>query len=258
MFSRQLWCGGVFCIPRGPPPHPPLVKAFEGERTHTKVAVKRVYVIVNPHSGLQRSGSVLDLCNRIWKDAGVEAEVVLTERAGHACELARTLPTAGFDGLVIVGGDGSLFEAANGMMQRPVAERLPLGLIPGGSGNSVLRDLVSCAASLRECVGGCAPTLLCVPRQNIVGHTREGETEAARRVANGDVCWIDVNEVTVDDKTRFYSVNEVTWGLGGAAAAAQTWRSLGPARYDICAGTHRSAVPCVDVRVVTGAQPRSC
>lgn len=143
MFTRQLWCGGVFCIPRGPPPHPPLVKAFEGERTHAKVPVKKVYVIVNPHSGLQRSGSVLDLCKKVWAEAGVEAEVVLTERAGHAVELARTLPTAGYDGLVIVGGDGSLFEAANGMMQRPIAERLPLGLIPGGSGNSVLRDLVS-------------------------------------------------------------------------------------------------------------------
>lgn len=233
MFTRQLWCGGVFCIPRGPPPHPPLVKAFEGERTHAKVPVKKVYVIVNPHSGLQRSGSVLDLCKKVWAEAGVEAEVVLTERAGHAVELARTLPTAGYDGLVIVGGDGSLFEAANGMMQRPIAERLPLGLIPGGSGNSVLRDLVS-----RGTLYGRWEVLTrhaCDP-QNVVGHTREGETEAARRVANGDVCWIDVNEVTLDDKMRFYSVNEVTWGLGGAAAAAQTWRSLGPARYDICAG----------------------
>lgn len=80
----------------------------------------------------------------------------------------------------------------------------------------------------------------------MIGHTEAGEREAAQRVARGDVCWIDVNEVTVDDTMRYYSVNEVTWGLGGAAAAAQYARCLGPARYDICAGkevAHGSVVP---------------
>lgn len=70
---------------------------------------------------------------------------MLLQRAGHATELARTLPTAGYQGIVILGGDGSLFEAANGMLARPEAERIPLALVPGGSGNSVLRDLVSFA-----------------------------------------------------------------------------------------------------------------
>lgn len=57
------------------------------------------------------------------------------------------------------------------MLRRPANERLPIGIIPGGSGNSVLRDM------------------------NVVGHTDEGEREAAMRVVRGEVAWLDANQV---------------------------------------------------------------
>lgn len=39
---------------------------------------------------------------------------------------------------MIVGGDGSFFEVANGLLRRADGQRVPLGLLPGGSGNSIL------------------------------------------------------------------------------------------------------------------------
>lgn len=36
------------------------------------------------------------------------------QRAGHATEYARTLPTEGFHAFVVIGGDGTMFEAVNG------------------------------------------------------------------------------------------------------------------------------------------------
>lgn len=65
----------------------------------------------------------------------------------------------------------SPFHVSPGMLRRPANERLPIGIIPGGSGNSVLRDM------------------------NVVGHTDEGEREAAMRVVRGEVAWLDANQV---------------------------------------------------------------
>jgi diacylglycerol kinase family enzyme len=61
------------------------------------------------------------------------AETLLTERAGHATELART---ATGDALYIFGGDGVVNEALNGL-ERDV----PVGVIPGGHTNVLARAL---------------------------------------------------------------------------------------------------------------------
>ncbi len=45
-----------------------------------------------------------------------------------------------WDGIVIVSGDGLIFEVLNGLMlrdDRDEALKLPLGIIPGGSGNAL-------------------------------------------------------------------------------------------------------------------------
>lgn len=60
-------------------------------------------------------------------------ELALTERAGHARELAREAAAAGYDVVAAAGGDGTVHEVVNGIMaaERPVK----LGVIPIGSGN---------------------------------------------------------------------------------------------------------------------------
>lgn len=63
---------------------------------------------------------------------------MLTEYPRHAEELASTLP-ADASLLVVTGGDGTLSEVVNGLMRRAPAQRPPVLLIPGGSGNDVAR-----------------------------------------------------------------------------------------------------------------------
>jgi diacylglycerol kinase (ATP) len=46
-----------------------------------------------------------------------------------------------FDGIIAAGGDGTLFEVVNGLYQHKRENRLPLGLIPVGTGNAFARDL---------------------------------------------------------------------------------------------------------------------
>lgn len=60
-----------------------------------------------------------------------------TDAAGHAAELARDAIAAGADLILVLGGDGTINEAANGMIGSPV----PLGILPGGTANVLANEL---------------------------------------------------------------------------------------------------------------------
>jgi YegS/Rv2252/BmrU family lipid kinase len=58
-----------------------------------------------------------------------------TDYPGHAAELARQAGEQGYDLVVAVGGDGTVHEVINGLMQVPEKGRPALGIVPLGSGN---------------------------------------------------------------------------------------------------------------------------
>ena len=67
----------------------------------------------------------------------------MTKFAGHAIELARELVEKGYDEILILGGDGTLSEAINGIMRadlKPeVRAKIQVGLMPRGTGNDWAR-----------------------------------------------------------------------------------------------------------------------
>jgi YegS/Rv2252/BmrU family lipid kinase len=67
-----------------------------------------------------------------------EVERVDTSGPGHALDIARTI-RAGIERIVVLGGDGTLHETANGLLQRPPEERVPLTILPAGTGNDYAR-----------------------------------------------------------------------------------------------------------------------
>lgn len=93
--------------------------------------------IVNPAAGGGRCGRGVDrLLARLAPSLAVEK--VATQGPGHATQLAREAYRAGTRSFLAVGGDGTAFEVVNGLM--PAAERVALGFLPLGTGNSFLRD----------------------------------------------------------------------------------------------------------------------
>ena len=66
-----------------------------------------------------------------------DVSVALTERRGHATELARAAIVNGVDIVVALGGDGTLNEVANGLVGSDCA----LAVLPGGSTNVLARTL---------------------------------------------------------------------------------------------------------------------
>jgi diacylglycerol kinase (ATP) len=94
---------------------------------------KKIKLILNPtanhgHS-LQKAADLRSLMTNHNADWGG------TEYPGHATEMARQAGEQGYDLVVAVGGDGTVHEVVNGLMQVPQESRPALGIVPLGSGN---------------------------------------------------------------------------------------------------------------------------
>ena len=101
--------------------------------------MKTVFIINNKSNRLAKilPGMEQDCRQNILGDV----ELVFTERKRHAVELARIATENECNNLIAVGGDGTLHEIVNGIMQSDMAENAYpiLGLLPYGSANDFAR-----------------------------------------------------------------------------------------------------------------------
>ena len=101
----------------------------------------RVAVIINPISGAGRRsdrGRIrAELAAATTERRGVEAEVVVTERPGHARDLASAALERGVRLVIAWGGDGTVNEVASALAFGDA----DLGIVPSGSGNGLAREL---------------------------------------------------------------------------------------------------------------------
>lgn len=109
---------------------------------------------------------------------------------------------APFDAVCGIGGDGTFHHLVNAMRRRPEQARRPLGLIPAGTGNALMRDL--------DCTD---------------------PTEAARRIVSGSRRRIDLLRVEHDGEVT-WCFNIIGWGLVCSInRLAESWRRFGRHRY---------------------------
>jgi diacylglycerol kinase (ATP) len=99
----------------------------------------RTLVIVNQRSGGGRAGASLGQLRALLERRLGSVELQCTERPGHAIELARDGASGGRALIVAVGGDGTLHEVANGILDAGV--RTALGYVGMGTGGDFRRTL---------------------------------------------------------------------------------------------------------------------
>jgi diacylglycerol kinase (ATP) len=187
-------------------------------------------LIANPRSGNGQVGRELPEVERQLQARGLRYRIVITEGAGHATHLARDALERGERFLVAVGGDGTVQEIVNGMIDddHAIAEDAVLGVVAAGSGSDFVRTFGlpgDAVRSVRHLAGENLYQL-----DVIRAEYRDGEGSGTRYVPN---------------------IAEV--GLGGAvvARAERLPRRAGRARYFLAfwlsVGRYR---PCeVTVRV---------
>ena len=140
----------------------------------------------------------------VFDAAGADLSVIVTTYPGHAKELATRLKLDEYDGFLILGGDGTFHEVVNGMLERCDSTTLPIGLIPGGSGNSLLHDL------------------------DLVDPMLAAEAIVSQNTRFIDVARIEMNQMVM------YSANLIGWGLvTDVGRRSEMFRRLGTSRYTI-------------------------
>jgi YegS/Rv2252/BmrU family lipid kinase len=94
---------------------------------------QKIKLILNPTANHGRSSQQAADLRPLM--ANHNADWSGTEYPGHATELARLAGEQDYDLVVAVGGDGTVHEVVNGLMQVPPETRPALGIVPLGSGN---------------------------------------------------------------------------------------------------------------------------
>jgi len=115
------------------------------------------FAIVNPAAGGGRSAQLAGPALARLREKGLKIDVLASTGPGHAVELAREAYEQGYRRFIAVGGDGTAHEILNGVYERARGkERIALGFLPLGTGNSFLRDFTKdgAQASLQALIEG--------------------------------------------------------------------------------------------------------
>ncbi|MBQ8283798.1 MAG: YegS/Rv2252/BmrU family lipid kinase [Clostridia bacterium] len=90
------------------------------------------HIIFNPIAGKKNADKNLKAVEKVFSARGVEFDVHTSKQERDSQTIAKKLTANGATDLVVIGGDGTLHEVLNGMVD-PTACRI--GLIPSGTGN---------------------------------------------------------------------------------------------------------------------------
>jgi diacylglycerol kinase (ATP) len=166
----------------------------------------KILLVANPHAGHGRGGRMLNEVEEVCRNLGLDVDTRLTEQPGHATEIIEAEDLAPFDGVVATGGDGTVFEAVNGLFRNPAGPAIPFGVLPMGTGNSFSLDL---------------------------GLKRGDVRGALRLVAGGTTRKVDVGHCRTENRELFY-LNILGLGfVSDVTATAAKLKLLGNVSYTL-------------------------
>jgi len=170
------------------------------------MSVRKILLVVNPTGGIRNGLKILESIKPIFDAGGIELEIVETKYAGHAKDIANAMNIDKFECLCLVGGDGTMHEAINGMYTRLDEKRIPIGLIPAGTGNSLMHDF--------DCLD---------------------PVEAAKWIIKGYTKKIDLAQINMEHKV-VYAFNIIGYGMiTDINLRAEGVRWMGENRYTYAA-----------------------
>ncbi len=116
----------------------------------------RIAAVVNPFAGNRKA---VKLWPALLREVGKEAESVDTfwsEYPGHSETIAASVRRSGYDRVIAVGGDGTLFEVLNGLWWEERGAMPSVGMIPSGTACDYIRNFetgTGMAAGLKTALG---------------------------------------------------------------------------------------------------------
>ena len=167
---------------------------------------KKFCILVNPVAGGRKTTKIFTKIQPLFDTSSVQSVKYFSNCPGFITDFIINSNLSEFDGLCVVGGDGTIHEAVLGLMKSGKAKSIPLGIIPGGTGNAFIEDL------------GCRDPI-----------------KAASQIIDGKVSPIDIFQIVHNEATS-YAFNIIGWGMASDVnIQAEQLRWLGGMRYSISA-----------------------
>ena len=164
----------------------------------------KLLLLVNPLAGRKKGKIVAEKALKAFKGKDIKVECRYSEYAGHLTEIAQQEVNRPWDGIVALGGDGTLFEVINGMMRGNDNLPVPLGVVPVGTGNSFSKDL-----------------------------SIESLDDAVHNIINGKTRQVDLGKCVCPDRS-FYFINILGFGfVSDVAKKASQYKRWGALSYVI-------------------------
>jgi diacylglycerol kinase (ATP) len=174
-----------------------------------------LHLVVNPRAGRGTAARQLPVLQRLLAAEDVDHEVHRTAGPGDAEAIARRLATGGARYVAAVGGDGTVHEVANGLLDADgqAVGDVVLAVISAGSGGDFARTY---------------------------GLDRPVERLVRRHLATTDALPFDVGRVVLQRDGRevtrhFVNIAEVGWGAEVVRRAERLPRAVGRLRYLLAA-----------------------
>jgi len=146
---------------------------------------RKIKIILNPMADMGNAWRVArDLRSITEQHGGVDWSG--TVYPGHAIELAKQAGEQGYDMVIAMGGDGTVHEVVNGLMQIDEDKRPILGVVPVGSGNDFAHG---------------------------IGASRKSD-EALLHTLNGQPSTVDLGLMTDENGRKEYFDNTLGIGFG--------------------------------------------
>ena len=164
-------------------------------------------MIVNPSSASASKGDSWKDSEKFLQDGGLEVEALVTERPGHAIDLAREAAEKGERQFIAVGGDGTIHEVMSGLLRYADASGVPLneftlGVLPYGTGNDWIKT-AGVPADMKEAAA-------CILRGNTVR-----EDVVRLTFENGVFCMANIGGIGLDADICYHTNNLKAKGRKG-------------------------------------------
>jgi YegS/Rv2252/BmrU family lipid kinase len=102
---------------------------------------RKILLVFNPHAASKRAKRLLRPILDALKSLHFTVDLRLTRFPQDAMGIVRNAKLTDYDVLAIAGGDGTLFEVLNGLFRREDGAKIPIAILPVGTGNAFARDI---------------------------------------------------------------------------------------------------------------------
>ncbi|GAB4277100.1 MAG: hypothetical protein Fur0025_02770 [Oscillatoriaceae cyanobacterium] len=175
---------------------------------------RRLGVILNPASGKKKARQIFNQVRPLLEQSYCQLTITETTGRNDGNLRERGLDIDAIDGLVIVGGDGTIHEVINALANdadERAIQKIPFGVIPGGTGNGLCQSLLA------------------------ISGEPYGAIPAAFLIAKGRVKALDIGLVAQANR-RYYSFLAFSWGLvSDVDIESDNLRFLGALKNDVYA-----------------------